>query len=70
MRRVGTPREIRLLLNREKIPTTIPLHCPAAKYVYQSCDCCFGMSPSDTFDFEHGLCRACAEALGIRNGDS
>ena len=58
-----TPREIRLNLSREPIPTTIPLSSKIAKSVMQGCDCCFGMYPSDRFDFEHGLCAQCSEML-------
>ena len=59
----STPREIRLSLSREPIPTTIPLSSRIAKSVLQSCDACFGMYPSDHFDFEHGLCAECSKAL-------
>ena len=48
---------------RGPVPTMIPLTSHAAGQVLQNCDACFGMSPSDTFDFEHGLCRRCSETL-------
>ena len=58
-----TPREIRLRLSREPIPTTIPLSSRVASSVMQNCDCCFGVYPSDSFDFEHGLCAECSRLL-------
>ena len=63
MTKIGTPREIRLKLSREPIPTTIPMSSRAASRVMQSCDACFGWYPSDNFDFEHGLCAECSRML-------
>ena len=65
-----TPREIRLNLSREPIPTTIPLTSRVAGGVMQGCDCCFGMYSSDNFDFEHGLCAKCSSLLVPRTEQS
>jgi len=67
---VGTPRDIRLMLSNEPMPTSVPLASRAASSQMQSCVCCWGLYPSDTFDFERGLCRYCSDALGGADGDS
>ena len=45
------------------IPTVAPLSSARAASVLQNCDVCWGMCPSDAFDFEHGMCNSCADAL-------
>ena len=57
------PREVRVKLPREPILTTVPLSCPAAKAILQNCDVCFGLYPSEEFDFEHGMCAKCSRLL-------
>lgn len=71
-RRIAEPREVRLMLTNEPIPTSVPLASRAAGSHMQCCNCCWGMYPSDRFDFEHGLCLTCSDALVGKgaNGDS